>query len=81
VNAKAKFNNIGRDLYWRFYDMDDGSIQWGGYDDEYWWNNVAVSDQFRKRVGAKSGRVYILNAGNDQVTIEAPQASDAGESK
>lgn len=66
---KARFSVYGRDLYWSFFDKDDGFIRWNGYDDGFWWNNVASGNQFRRRTG-DSGRVYVLDPDSDRVIIE-----------
>lgn len=67
--AKAEFSSIGRDLFWRHFDMVDGFIRWSGYDDANWWKNVAPSGATRT---GKSGRVYTINYTTNEVTVTEP---------
>lgn len=59
---KARFNQISRDLFWEVFDGTD-YIRWSGYDDSFWWNNVANTEQFQVR-----GK-YKLNPKTDEVEI------------
>ena len=52
ATEKAKFTHLNRDLFWRLYTLEDGSIRWTGYDDSNWWDNVAP--KVRDRKGEKS---------------------------
>lgn len=48
---KARFEKLRNDLFWYFYDWNDNGkrYSWQGYDDAYWWNEVAKTDQFQVR--------------------------------
>lgn len=49
---KARLNKIGSDLFWNFFDIENGNmITWQGYEDSFWWNKVSISDQFRYKDG------------------------------
>jgi hypothetical protein len=58
---KARFQQIRRDMFWEIFDGKD-FVKWNGYDDAYWWENVANSDQFQIR-----GK-YRLNPHINEVT-------------
>ena len=63
---KARFDKLRNDLFWYFYDWNDNGkrYSWQGYDDSYWWNEVAKTDQFQVR-----GK-YRLNPFTGEVTEE-----------
>ena len=65
--AKAEFQCLGNDLYWKFYDPQDGFIRWVGYDDDNWWQNVAPKR--RDRIGEVSGRTYRINFDTNEVEV------------
>ncbi len=45
---KARLNQIGNDLFWNYFDLENGEmVVWQGYDDAFWWNKVSISDNFR----------------------------------
>lgn len=67
--VNAKFESLGRDLYWSHYDVRDGFIRWTGYDDRNWWENVAPAR--RDRVGEKTGRTYRINYDTNVVEVFA----------
>lgn len=48
---ESKFQQLRNDLFWYFYDWDDEGkkYSWQGYNDAYWWKNVATSDQWQIR--------------------------------
>lgn len=71
----ADFNQLSNDLYWKFYGGEDGFIRWTGYDDEYWWNNVSLSDNFKQKIGKITGRIFELNAETREVAIYQPAAA------
>lgn len=49
---KARFNKIGNDLFWEFFDRASESyVKWTGYNDDYWWNNVSISKEFQVKKG------------------------------
>lgn len=48
--VQARFQRLGSDLFWEVYDREqDKFIRWSGYDDGFWWEHVATSDQFQIR--------------------------------
>jgi len=62
---KVRFDKISNDLFWDIFDSDEGkTIRWSGYNDNFWWQNIATSDQFQIR-----GK-YRLNPFNNTVSIE-----------
>jgi len=67
---KARFEQSRNDLYWDIYDLDDGFVRWTGYNDDYWWNNISVTEGFKKRTGKVTGRIYELNIETGDVTIK-----------
>jgi hypothetical protein len=72
---QARFEQLSNDLYWRVYD-GQCFIRWTGYDDVYWWNNVATQDSWRRRTGS-DGRVYTLDPNTDTVCVaDNGRASD-----
>jgi hypothetical protein len=60
----ATFNSYSRDLYWSRF-IDGKTCRWSGYDDTYWWNNVAKSEQFQVR--EHEGKRYRLNPETNEV--------------
>lgn len=75
MSEKARFSQSRNDMYWSIYAGDAGFVRWTGYDDDYWWKNIAPSKNWQKRT-AKDGRVFTLNPVTCDVTIEpAPAAS------
>lgn len=65
----ADFSQSRNDLYWKVYAGEDGFIRWTGYDDNYWWSNIATSERRQTRVGPKTGRVFVLNPATNAVEI------------
>ena len=64
----AKCNQLGRDLYWSICHSNfDEILRWSGYNDAYWWNNVAPSEQFQIR--EHKGKFYKLDPETDQVFL------------
>lgn len=63
---KATFNVFSRDLFWSLF-IAGATCRWTGYDD-YWWNNVATSDEFQVR--EHKGKRYRLNPETNEVTDE-----------
>lgn len=59
---KARFQQIRKDLFWEIFDGKD-FVKWSGYDDTFWWYNVANTEQFQVR-----GK-YKLNPRTDEVEI------------
>lgn len=77
----AKIEQIRNDLYWKIWDKEDGNIRWIGYNDKYWWDVVSKSDNFRRKVGPISGRIYVIDPQSGKVTIEARTAIIEGGGK
>lgn len=72
---QARFQQLRNDLFWEVWDSEQQkSIKWMGYDDSFWWNNVATSEQFQIR-----GK-YQLNPFTNEVRILTSRAVDEGES-
>ncbi len=66
---QAEFSQSRNDMHWSHYDLDDGFIRWSGYDDDFWWKNISIKDDWRQRKGEKSGKTYYLNPETCQVQI------------
>lgn len=45
---RARFDKLRRDLYWNLW-HEGREFKWGGYDDRYWWDNVAPKPETRRR--------------------------------
>ena len=72
---QARFQQLRNDLFWEVFDSEQGkSIKWMGYDDSYWWNNVAKSEQFQVR-----GK-YRLDPFTNEVRLLTQRVPDAGDS-
>jgi hypothetical protein len=63
----AKFDSLSRDLFWSLF-VGGETCRWSGYDDSYWWNHVAQSDQFQVR--EHKGKRYRLNPETNEVFLE-----------
>ena len=62
----ATFNSYSRDLFWSYF-IDGKTCRWTGYDDNYWWTNVAISDQFQIR--KHKDKYYKLNPETNEVFL------------
>ena len=71
---EAEFSQFRNDLYWKVFDLKDGFVRWGGYDDAYWWNSVSKHDSTRKRTGKVTGRIYEIDFDTGKVFVTEPQA-------
>ena len=69
MTQQARFSQSRNDMYWSIYDECDGFVRWAGYDDEYWWDNVATTEQARVRIG-KSGRRYTIDFSTGAVSVD-----------
>jgi hypothetical protein len=68
---EARFQRLGKDLFWEILDEEHRkSIKWIGYDDIYWWENVAKSEHFQI-IGK-----YRLNPFTNEVSIVKVEASE-----
>ncbi len=65
---KARFQQLSNDLFWEVFDGEK-FIKWQGYNDAYWWDNVAKSDTFQVRGN------FRLDPETDIVTITAPSVT------
>lgn len=71
----ARFQKLYNDLFWEVFDSKQQKfIKWQGYNDSYWWDNVAISDQFQIR------GEYRLDPFTNTVSILTPLALDGGDS-
>lgn len=66
---QSNFTQLRNDLYWSVYAGEDSNIRWSGYDDLYWWDNVAQTDAARKRIGAVTRRTFVLNHESGYVAV------------
>lgn len=62
----ATFNIYSRDLFWSIF-IDGKTISWSGYDDDYWWKNVSITNQFRMK--EHNGKRYYLNPETNEVFL------------
>lgn len=71
VIGVANHSQLSNDLFWDKWVIDeDELLRWSGYDDHYWWQNVATTDQFQIRTGKKTGKKYRLNPLSNEVRVE-----------
>lgn len=61
----ASFTRLGNDLYWSCY-INGSVCRWTGYDDYFWWQTVATTDQFQVR--EHEGKQYKLDPKTRVVT-------------
>ena len=67
----ARFQKLYNDLFWEVFDSKQQKyIKWQGYNDSYWWDNVAISDQFQIR------GEYRLDPFTNTVSLLTPLAVD-----
>lgn len=71
LNGTAEFSRLGRDLFWKFYAFNDNNefvkVKWYGYDDDFWWYNVSITEQAQIRVGS-DGRKYRIDFKTNRVS-------------
>ena len=66
LSGKAEFKSYRNDMFWDFFAIDYDNnydivkVKWMGYNDDYWWKNVATTDEAQVRVGS-NGRKYRIN--------------------
>jgi hypothetical protein len=66
LSGQAEFRIYRNDMFWDFHkiDCDNGfelvKVKWTGYNDEFWWNNVAPTEEAQVKVGS-NGRKYKIN--------------------
>ena len=67
LSGVAELSFYGRDMYWTFMQtrwtndlkLEFFSARWTGYNDDYWWDNVAPSQRQQKCTG-EMGTVVVL---------------------
>lgn len=69
ASLEAEFSQSRNDLYWKVFDQQDKFVRWAGYDDDFWWENVAKDPKRFTRVGAVSGKTYYLDPHTSKVTV------------
>lgn len=62
------------DLYWKIHTSADGTIRWTGYNDDFWWENVATTEHAQSRVGPLSRRIYRIDFTTGLVHVLEPVA-------
>ena len=68
----ARFQKLYNDLFWEIFDREqDEFIKWQGYNDSFWWNNVANSEQFQVR------GIYRLDPFTNTVSLITPERGTA----
>ena len=53
---KATFSKLRNDLFWEYLHYENCEFfwcKWTGYNDEYWWNNVAPKYRIKEVIGDK----------------------------
>ena len=58
LKGKAEFNIYRNDMFWKccIYDAETGlfyHIRWQGYNDSFWWDNVAEKNRITECNGKK----------------------------
>lgn len=66
----AKFSQSRNDLHWSIYISGEGFIRWAGYDDDFWWDNIATDKDQMTRIG-KDGTRYLLDPHANTVSVVA----------
>jgi len=52
MKHSAKFTRIGNDLYWTI-SIDGNKLEWVGYNDSFWWKNIATNEEYSTRTIGK----------------------------
>jgi len=66
----SDYQVLSNDLFWTFLHrvkQDYHRIKWSGYNDSFWWNQVAVSDQFKRRKCPECDMIFELNSDTEEV--------------
>lgn len=62
--GNAKFNTSRNDLFWSYHHYTDAlvwlKLDWYGYNDQNWWDNVAPTKEARAKVG-QDGKTYLID--------------------
>jgi hypothetical protein len=71
----AEVDHLSNDIFFSIYILGENeTLRWTGYNDAYWWNKVAPTDQFQILTMVRTGNRYRLNPQSREVTrIEAQQ--------
>ena len=62
VHEKVRFECLGNDLFWDccFWKENEWfHCSWTGYDDDYWWNNVAPTKKIQTVTGNNGTKVTV----------------------
>ncbi len=67
----AAFDQLSNDLFWSWYHSDFSTedhhfqkLQWTGYNDSFWWNNVSVNQSIRE---CSCGKKFKLDFSTNEV--------------
>lgn len=79
--TQMKYSHLSNDLYWTVYHHNGDHFErntWTGYNDGYWWQNVAHTEDFLNHT-CKCGAVLRLNIEDQTVEVlsEAKGAKEA----
>lgn len=69
-----QYAHLSNDLFWTAYHHDGDHFEkmsWTGYNDAYWWHNVAPTEQFLIKA-CKCGKKFKLNIDEQIVTEVLP---------
>ena len=66
---QADFSQSRNDMHWKVFDADDKFVRWTGYDDDFWWSNIAKDPSRFTRVGSVTGKTYYLDPHSGEVTV------------
>lgn len=69
--TEVKHDRLSNDLSWSVYHRDGDhfeKVSWTGYNDNYWWQNVAPTEQFLIRA-CKCGKKFKLDP-DEQTVME-----------
>lgn len=62
--GNAKFDALRNDLFWSYHHYTNDlvwlKLDWYGYNDQNWWNNVAPTEGARAKVG-QDGKTYLID--------------------
>jgi hypothetical protein len=67
IPKPAEFTHMCNDLFWSFYTPEFEKLTWTGYDDSFWWTNIAPDENWRIQKD-KNGNLYRLDIETNLVT-------------
>lgn len=74
LKGTAEFSRLGRDLFWEFYGFNDNNefvkVKWFGYNDDFWWNIVSITEQAQISIGSDGRRYKIDFKTNSVLEVE-----------